>query len=155
MFVRYYLELARPFDEVESALLSSPETWVPGLALETDGRARVVETQLGIGSEDGPLRTEAKVVVAPPVKTDTRTLLPMTWEAGSLFPHFTADVEVAPMGPDQTQLAISAQYRPPLGALGRAIDRILLRRAAEAIVKDFLDRVGERLAASAVAPPRR
>jgi hypothetical protein len=32
---------------------------------------------------------------------------------------------------------------PPLGALGRAIDRALLFRVAEATLKDFLDRVRE------------
>ena len=31
MFVRYYLELPLPFEQVESAVLRSPEDWVPGL----------------------------------------------------------------------------------------------------------------------------
>ena len=46
------------------------------------------------------------------------------------------------MGEDRTQLAISARYRPPLGVLGRTVDRVLLHRVAEATVKDFIDRVG-------------
>ena len=44
------------------------------------------------------------------------------------------------------QLAISARYDPPLGAVGRAIDRALLARVAEATVKDFLDRVRDSIA---------
>jgi hypothetical protein len=32
-----------------------------------------------------------------------------------------------------------------MGAVGRMLDRALLHRVAEATVKDFLDRVGERL----------
>jgi hypothetical protein len=46
------------------------------------------------------------------------------------------------VGEQRTRLAISARYRPPLGAVGRAADRVLLHRVAEATVKDFLDRVG-------------
>ena len=32
-----------------------------------------------------------------------------------------------------------------MGAAGRALDRALLHRVAEATIKDFLDRVGERV----------
>ena len=38
---------------------------------------------------------------------------------------------------------MSARYVPPLGA-GQVIDRAILYRVAEATLKDFLDRVGER-----------
>jgi hypothetical protein len=44
---------------------------------------------------------------------------------------------------------MSARYLPPWGALGSAVDRALLHRVAEATVKDFLDRVGAALRASA------
>jgi len=65
--------------------------------------------------------------------------------AERLFPHLEADLEVAALGPSRTQLSISARYRPPMGAMGRALDRALLHRVAEATIKDFLDGVGERL----------
>lgn len=73
------------------------------------------------------------------------TSLPLTWERigmEGLLPRLEADLEVGPLGGGRTQLAISARYRPPLGAVGRAVDRVLLHRVAEATVKDFLDRVG-------------
>jgi hypothetical protein len=63
-----------------------------------------------------------------------------------------ADLEVAPLGDGLTQLAISARYEPPLGALGRAIDRAVLHRVAEATIKDFLDRVAERIRAETAEP---
>jgi hypothetical protein len=75
----------------------------------------------------------------------------MTWEAtgsGRLFPKLEADLELAPLGPSRTQLAISARYRPPLGAVGRVVDRAALHVVAEATIKDFLDRVAERLTTS-------
>jgi hypothetical protein len=73
-----------------------------------------------------------------------KTRLPMSWKAtgpGRLFPSLDADLEVAGIGAGRTQLAISAQYDPPLGSIGRALDRALLHRVAEATLKDFLDRV--------------
>lgn len=73
------------------------------------------------------------------------TSLPLTWEPigmEGLLLRLEADLEVGPLGGGRTQLAISARYRPPLGAVGRAVDRVLLHRVAEATVKDFLDRVG-------------
>ena len=44
---------------------------------------------------------------------------------------------------------MSARYVPPLGAVGRAIDRAVLFRVAEATLKDFLDHVAEALSAQA------
>jgi hypothetical protein len=70
----------------------------------------------------------------------------MTWHATgveTLFPSLEADLEVAALGASRTQLSVSARYRPPLGPVGRVIDRALLHRVAEATIKDFLDRTGE------------
>jgi hypothetical protein len=53
-----------------------------------------------------------------------------------------ADLEVASLGPSATQLAISARYSPPLGIVGRMLDRAVLHRVAEATIKDFLDHLG-------------
>jgi hypothetical protein len=84
----------------------------------------------------------------------SRTILPLRWRAAGgqgRFPALDADLEVAPLGASATQLSISARYVPPMGAVGRAMDRALLHRVAEATVKDFLDRVADALLA--VVPP--
>jgi uncharacterized membrane protein len=77
--------------------------------------------------------------------------LPLTWEPiglEGLLPRLDANLELGSLGGDRTQLAISARYRPPLGALGRAVDRVLLHRVAEATLKDFLDRLGQAIVLS-------
>ena len=74
----------------------------------------------------------------------TKTVVPLRWDGDRserLFPSLDADLEIAPLSADRTQLAISARYVPPLGVVGRAIDRAMLFRVAEATLKDFLDRV--------------
>jgi hypothetical protein len=148
MFVRYYAELARPFADVEAALLSSPEDWVPGLAAEAETRGEQLLAEVGFGPADRRVEKQVRIELGQSFRLASKTILPMIWRAtpaAELFPSLEADLEVAPLGAGRTQLSISARYRPPLGALGRAIDRTLLHRVAEATVKDFLDRAGERL----------
>ncbi|MGH2555058.1 MAG: hypothetical protein ACRDHO_05005 [Actinomycetota bacterium] len=148
MFVRYFLELPRPFDEVERALLFRPPDWVPGLAMAAEAHGRRLLTEVGFGPEGRRLEKQVEIEVGEPIRFPTKTVLPMTWRptnAEALFPFFESDIEVGALGPGCTQLSVSARYRPPLGALGRMIDRVLMHRVAEATVKDFLDRAGEAL----------
>jgi hypothetical protein len=76
------------------------------------------------------------------------TIVPIKWQAtGSpgLFPGLEADLEVAAIGPMFTQLTLRGRYEPPLGTLGRQIDRLLLHRVAEATVRSFMRRLAESL----------
>lgn len=148
MFVRYFLELPRPLEQVEGALLSSPEDWVPGLATAAEARGQLLLAEVGFGAEGRRLEKQVGIELGQPFRIASKTILPMTWRATraeELFPTLEADLEVAALGATRTQLSISARYRPPLGTLGRAIDRALLHRVAEATLKDFLDRAGEAL----------
>jgi hypothetical protein len=149
MFVRYFLELTRPFEEVERALLSGPEDWVPGLASEAEARGKQLLAEVGFGLEGRRLEKQVEIEVGQPVRFPTKTVLPMSWRPTGtqvLFPLFEADIEVAALGLGQTQLSVSARYRPPLGVVGRVIDRAVMHRVAEATVKDFLDRAADALA---------
>jgi hypothetical protein len=48
---------------------------------------------------------------------------------------------VHPVGDNSSLLTLAGAYRPPLGALGQAPDRAILRRAATATIRNFLSRV--------------
>jgi len=76
--------------------------------------------------------------------------LALRWEAtgagGKLFPVLDADLTLADFGPRGTLVALAGVYRPPLGALGQALDRAVLHRVAEATIRDFLARVAAELA---------
>ncbi len=150
MFIRYFLELQLPFDDVEGALLLAPDEWVPGLASDAEDRGERLLAEVGFGTDGRRIEKQVELELEEPLRISSKTILPIAWRATGaerLFPSLDADIEVAPLGPSRTQLSISARYRPPLGALGRAIDRALLHRVAEATVKDFLDSVGESLLA--------
>ena len=153
MFVRYYLELPLPADKVEQALLDAPGEWLAALAGTAQQRGDGLLAQVGVGPLSQRLARRVAVTLGSPVRFPSMTSLPLSWEpVGSqgLLPRLEADLEVGPLGEGRTQLAISARYRPPLGAVGRAVDRVLLHRVAEATVKDFLDRLGAAITAVVV-----
>ena len=151
MFIRYYLELQLPFDEVEQALLADPDSWLPGMATEAGDRSErlLIEVGFEVG-DDRRIDREVQIEAGEPVSVPSMTTtLPITWKAkhgARAFPQLDADIEIAALGAERTQLSMSARYRPPLGMIGRTLDKALMHRVAEATVKDFLDRVGERIA---------
>jgi hypothetical protein len=154
MFVRYYVELPLPPEEVEAALVAAPAGWLSALAGEADQRGGSLLAEVGVGPFGPRLGRRVAVSVGPPLRYPSKTLLPFTWRpagGSGLLPDLEGDIELGSLGSGKTQLAVSGRYRPPLGSLGRAADRVLLHRVAEATVKDFLDRVAEALVHPAAA----
>lgn len=92
--------------------------------------------------------------------TDRVAGLAIRWEAtgpgGGLFPILDADIRLAPAGEHVTVLNVTGVYRPPLGALGEALDRVILHRVADATIRGFMAQVAARItgqpSAEATAP---
>jgi hypothetical protein len=71
-------------------------------------------------------------------------VMPLRWSATGpteLFPVMEADLEIAPLGADESQLRLSGSYDPPLGPVGRQLDRLLLHQLAEATVRALLSQL--------------
>jgi hypothetical protein len=49
-------------------------------------------------------------------------------------------------------LAVSGVYHPPLGGLGAGLDRVVMRRAAQATIRTFTHRIGAALTNPAISP---
>jgi len=148
MFLRYYVDVPLAFGTVERRLLASPERWVPGLADDVQARTDTLLAEVGFGSNGHRVGKLVMIELRDPLRFPSRTLVPMTWRptgAEAIFPTLDADLEVATLGTDRTQVSLSARYRPPLGVLGHVVDRALLHRVAEATIKDFVDRVARSL----------
>ncbi len=78
--------------------------------------------------------------------------LKLRWAAAEhpgLFPSIEADLEVAPLASDETQLSLIGRYHPPLGGAGALVDRMVLHRVAEASLHRFLSRTIDNLEALA------
>jgi hypothetical protein len=154
MFARYFVELPLDAEQVESVLTRSTEAWMPGLATAANHHGDVLLAEVGFGGDVRIART-VEIDLGEAVRMPSKTVVPLRWHAAGasgLFPALDADLEIAPLGAHRTQLAMSARYVPPLGAVGRAIDRALLFRVAEATLKDFLDRVRDSVLAVADTP---
>jgi len=97
-----------------------------------------------------------RVQVRELTRTEGSAALAIRWEAtgpgGVLFPVLDADITLAPAGDagdagdGATVLAMAGVYRPPLGALGQALDRAILHRVALATIRGFLAGLAVRIA---------
>jgi hypothetical protein len=145
MFVRYFVEVPLAAAQVERALRDSPPGWLAAMAGAAQERGDDLLTEVGVGPLGPRPGRRVRVRLGEPVRFPSMVSLPLTWEPvglEGLLPRLDTDLELGSLGGDRTQLAISARYRPPLGAVGRAVDWVLLHRVAEATLKDFLDRLG-------------
>jgi hypothetical protein len=147
VFVRYFTVLDVPADALRGGFADRPTDWLSTIALQSDKHRRELVSRVGVAlSEHHSLSKVVRVSLGAPTRLGETTLLPMSWEATGptgFFPVMDGDLEIAPLGERRTQLAMSARYRPPFGALGRVADRALLHRVAEATVKEFVDRVAD------------
>ena len=145
MFARYFIELPMDASAIAAAIAEDPETLLQPIAKNATRRGDRLLADVGFGDT---LRVERSVaiVLRPAVRTTSKTIIPFSWHAtgttAGLFPTMEGDLEVAALSAALTQLAISARYSPPLGVVGRMLDRAVLHRVAEATVKDFLDHLG-------------
>ena len=154
MFVRSFAEVERPFEAVRSLLLDRPERWLPGLATDAGHRGEQLLAEVGFGSEHTRVDKRVLIKLRAPMEFPSRFVLPMEWRpvsARNLLPKVEGDLEIAALGPRRTHVSLSARYRPPLGVVGRALDRALLHRVAEATVKDFVDGVAAAFHAELIA----
>lgn len=106
------------------------------------------------GGKPGTSRL-VRVRFTDPAYRDDAMRVGLRWEAvgvtGGLFPALDADISLTAEG-DRTRVALTGTYRPPLGALGAGLDRLVLGKIAEATIAAFLSQVSEALAAPAPAP---
>jgi hypothetical protein len=97
-----------------------------------------------------------RVEVGEPLERDEVTVVPLTWKATAtpgLFPVMSADLEVVALDAELTQLTLRGRYEPPLGVVGRRLDRLLMHRIAEASVRSFLGQLAATLTAAEAVKP--
>jgi len=133
MFVRDFIHVEQPFENVAPRFVADAR-WLHVLAEDAAAEAHQLSTRLGapagdgrdrVHCETGPVRVRLDSLVVP---------MSMSGSAGAL-PPLDADLEVSPLGPDRSQITMSATYRR-LGATGPEAQ--LAQRAAEAGVRTFL-----------------
>lgn len=144
MFVQDFQIVDRPYEEVVERLRADPE----GLLTAALGAARVegehLRAHVGPPSWPAALAKTVEVGLGPIRILGDTTLMAFTWDspgAPSLFPHFDADLEVAPLGIQRTEVVVRARYDPPGGVIGRGADRLVFHRISDSMVRAFLVQV--------------
>lgn len=155
MFVYYYVHIERAFLDVEPALLRM----LPGLRGWAEDAYREGERlRTRIGTQRSKIAKAVEMEIGDPARGATQTWIPLRWEATGvpgLFPTMDADVVIASVAPELTQIALRGSYRVPLGPVGRAVDRAILHRLAEASVKAFVDRIAQAVDEESSVPASR
>jgi hypothetical protein len=147
MLARYSVRVKQPFRAVEARLLDPAHEWAHGLEGST-GQDLLVK--VGAHVSGVPLYRTVRLRIGPSavrVAAD-RILVAVSWETSdgpALFPRLDGHLEVEACGPGETRLALNASYAPPLGAVGEALDRMLLHRLGEATLEDFVRRLAAAL----------
>jgi hypothetical protein len=138
-----------PAARVCERILANHGEWLAPLASAAADEGEALRLRVGPIEALPMLGRSVTVRVGEPISRSEMTVVPLTWQATSapgLFPVLSADLEVAALGDQMTQLTLHGRYDPPLGAVGRRIDRLLMHRIAEATVRSFLSRLADGLA---------
>lgn len=143
MFVQYFTHVPVGLGTVEGRLdriRTRLEEWA-GLVYREGEELRA---KVGPGI-NGYAKT-VRVDIGLPEIRPAGLVYPVTWTATgaeALFPRLSAELILTHLGPDKTKLSVQGTYQPPLGPIGRAVDRLLLKNVAEATIQDWVDRVAE------------
>jgi hypothetical protein len=144
-----------PAERVCERVLAKDNAWLVPLAAAAMDEGEALRLRVGpLGALPMLAKTVSCEIGQALVRGDM-TVVPLIWRATStpgLFPVLSADLEIAPMDGHLTQHTIHGRYEPPLGAVGRRLDRLLMHRIAEATIRAFLVRLVSTLAAEPGAP---
>lgn len=147
MFVHYFTDVAVPMADVErhlDQLRSHLGPWADVAYREgEDLRTRV-------GPTDGAFAKEVRMELGIAQIHRTGLVYPISWSATGaqvLFPRLDADLLISHVGSNQTKISLEGTYEPPLGSLGKVVDRVMLRKVADSTVKAWVDRLADALVA--------
>jgi hypothetical protein len=148
MLIHYFVEVPMACDQVVPRLADAGER-LDEWALAAYQRGEAMQVRVG---PRAVITKRVELDLGRPAEGNGSTVFPLRWRpagAGALFPAMEADVVVAPLGQDVTQISFEGRYDPPLEGFGRLLDRAVFHRLAQSTVRDFVDR----MAAWVVAEP--
>jgi hypothetical protein len=148
MLIQDFVQVKAPYATVRDRLLDPHRRW-----LADDATAAYAEGErlfMSVSTSDGELtvRKRVQIDLGAASSRGEGVVIPLSWWATGaerLFPTLDADLEIMPMGPDQAMLTLMGRYEPPLGSVGRVVNRFVLHRIAEACVRSFLRRTATNL----------
>ena len=147
MFVHYFTDVPVPMADVErhlDQLRSHLGSWADVAYREGE------ELRTRVGPTDGAFAKEVRMELGIAQIHRTGLVFPISWSATGaqvLFPKLDADLLISHVGSNQTKISLEGTYEPPLGSLGKVVDRVMLRKVADSTVKAWVDRLADALVA--------
>ena len=153
MFIYDFVQVDMPFGAVRHHLLHGGDVWLSRLATAALRGERYPTAQINISAgDDAHVSKRVTIEVDAPYENDGLLRVPFRWRAtgpSGLFPALDGDIELARLDHDRTHICVMGRYDPPLGAVGRILDRIVLHHFAEGTIRAFLISVAADLAGTA------
>ena len=148
MLIQDFVQINAPYATVRDRLFGRTPGWLAdhASAAYAEGERLFVTVTATAGGV--PVGKRVHIDLGAPYERGDGSVVPLSWWATGaqrLFPTLEADLEIMPLGPDQVMLTLMGRYEPPLGAVGRGLDRLVLHRIAEASVRSFLHRTAANL----------
>ena len=112
--------------------------------------AEVAGEEPRVGFTIGPaaVRKRVRLSVGGPEALGQWMRIPLSWSArpgAALFPVLDGYLQLEPLSARESKLSLRANYEPPLGRVGKAVDNAAMHNVARATVKDFLGAVRARV----------
>ena len=154
MFVYDFVQVDRPYDWVRGRVLADDCAWITNHAADAYREGEELQLRVGPRGNRAAVSKEVAIDLGTPRDSGGQLIISMSWKPvglSALFPELDADLIFAPFPPDGCHLSVRGHYDPPLGKLGRGIDRLVLHRIAEASMRSFLASVSATLESLATA----
>jgi hypothetical protein len=138
-----------------STRLALPVAACADVLPEATRRAAGAHPSIGFKIGPAAVRKRVRLTVGSPEPLGDWLRIRLTWSAqpgGSLFPVLDGYLQLEPLAPRESKLSLKADYQPPLGRLGQAIDDAALHTIARATIKDFVDAVRAQVLTAATGP---
>lgn len=133
MYIDACARLELPFEEARTRLLS----------VRPEATRRMTVPLAGL-----PVGKDVEVELDSPFDGNNVVSLPIRWQAtwpSGAYPAFAGELELLRVSDGSAELWLVGCYQPPLGVLGRMIDRAILHTLANDSIRQVLDAMAERL----------
>jgi hypothetical protein len=148
--IHSYDYVNHPYERVRDALKRDAPAVFQSATKAAADRARSVAAELHVDVGGVGVKADIRISVknveekARGAMSAPITRLLLEWEAAKfpgLFPLMKAELSIYPLTPTETQLDFEGVYKPPFGAVGKAMNAIIAHRIAEVSVHRFVNDV--------------
>jgi hypothetical protein len=154
MLIQDFVQVKAPYATARDRLLQPTPRWLTDGATAACAEGERLLLTLSPAGGHVTVGKRVQVDLGTAYARGEGSVVPLSWwatVAHRLFHTLDADLELMPLGADQVMLTLMGSYQPPLGALGRGVDRVVLHRIAEACIRSFLHRAAACLERSTAA----